>query len=214
VKTPTTYYPFGLKHNGYNQQEQVEGNFKYKYNGKEWQDELGLNVYDYGARNYDPALGRWMNIDPLAEQMRRYSPYTYAFNNPVFFIDPDGMRPEEIIYNPSFGFEADGSLSIGGETSSGGGKANAKILYQHHGNGNHQLTLMEEKIEEKEVQGGKNKMITTIKTITNINLKAQEGKDGAINYKAEIKTTKFEKTDYYRGKYIDRNGKWRCRISK
>ncbi|WP_415711174.1 RHS repeat-associated core domain-containing protein [Flavobacterium branchiophilum] len=69
--------------------------YNYKYNGKEWQDELGLNMYDYGARNYDPAIGRWMNMDPMAEKYYQISPYVYVANNPLLYIDPTGMTIED-----------------------------------------------------------------------------------------------------------------------
>jgi len=65
--------------------------YQYKFQGQELQTEFGLDFYDFGARIYEPTLGRWYNIDPLAEQSRRWNPYNFAYNNPIYFIDPDGM---------------------------------------------------------------------------------------------------------------------------
>ncbi|WP_159102972.1 DUF6443 domain-containing protein, partial [Flavobacterium sp. B17] len=89
VLEENNYYPFGLRHD-INILSASNSSYKYQYNGKELQTETGWN--DYGARMYMSDIGRWGVIDPLAEQMRRYSPYNYAFNNPVMFIDPDGRK--------------------------------------------------------------------------------------------------------------------------
>ncbi|WP_291152102.1 DUF6443 domain-containing protein [Flavobacterium sp. UBA7680] len=90
IKEENNYYPFGLKQEGYNYIK--SGIDKYKYNGKEFQDELQFNVYDYGARNYDPAIARWMSMDTLSEKYIHISPYAYVANNPTIFIDPDGKQ--------------------------------------------------------------------------------------------------------------------------
>ncbi|MDM1046586.1 DUF4329 domain-containing protein, partial [Myroides sp. 1354] len=91
----TNYYPFGLAHQGYNEKNNtIAQNYKYQYNAKELQEELGLNLYDYGARNYDVAIGRWMNVDPLAEKFPGWNPYHYVHNNPVNLVDPTGMSAE------------------------------------------------------------------------------------------------------------------------
>jgi len=84
------FYPFGLKHEGYNAQT---GNpaYNYQYNGKELQKETGWS--DFGARMYMSDIGRWGVIDPLAEASRRFTPYNYAYNNPISFTDPDGRKP-------------------------------------------------------------------------------------------------------------------------
>jgi RHS repeat-associated protein len=84
----TDYYPFGLK---YNNQFNSSTDNQYLYNGKELQNELGLDLYDYGARFYDPQIGRWHSVDPLADKAYDWSPYRYALDNPINIIDPDGM---------------------------------------------------------------------------------------------------------------------------
>jgi len=66
--------------------------YNYKYNGQEWQDEIGLNWYTYRYRNYDPAIGRFMGIDPISEQYYTISNFQFAHNNPVWKIELEGLE--------------------------------------------------------------------------------------------------------------------------
>ncbi|MDC9722874.1 MAG: DUF6443 domain-containing protein [Urechidicola sp.] len=83
------YYPFGLKHKGYNEAI-VSTNIaqKFKYNGKEFEEALGYNMYEMDMRSYDPSIARWTSIDPVTH----HSMSTYAAfdNNPIFWADPSG----------------------------------------------------------------------------------------------------------------------------
>ncbi len=104
------YYPFGLKHKKYGSVDkdlvcvnedcyeigidvvppQARKSYQYKMQNKEWQDELGLNLYDFDARLYDPAIGRTPVQDPLSEMFYSISPYSFLNNSPLRYIDPDG----------------------------------------------------------------------------------------------------------------------------
>ncbi|WP_317173627.1 RHS repeat domain-containing protein [Hymenobacter montanus] len=66
---------------------------QYQFNGKERQVDLGVGWSDYGARFYDNQAPHWTSIDPVAEKMSRWSPYTFSFDNPLRFLDTDGMAP-------------------------------------------------------------------------------------------------------------------------
>lgn len=100
-----SYYPFGMQQKAYSYNLTPSVGFKdrneYLYNGKELQDgefvdsngeRYGLGWMDYGARMYDAQLGRWHVVDPLAEKYLSLSPYNYVANNPMTYIDPDGMQ--------------------------------------------------------------------------------------------------------------------------
>lgn len=86
------YYPFGLKHEGYHGGSTATESYKFKFGGKELQEN---GMYDFGARIYMPDIGRWGAVDPLAEKYPSLSPYVYVANNPINAIDPDGR---DIIY--------------------------------------------------------------------------------------------------------------------
>ena len=88
----TNYYPYGSPF--CDSLSSLNASLQpYKYNGKEFDKMHGLNTYDYGARQYSPALPSWDRIDPLAEEYYSVSPYAYGGNNPVNRVDFYGMFP-------------------------------------------------------------------------------------------------------------------------
>ncbi|TAF63627.1 MAG: hypothetical protein EAZ55_13645 [Cytophagales bacterium] len=82
------YYPFGMNTVGI--EKKGEPNHQYQYNSKEKQEDFDLGWLDYGWRNYDATIGRFLRIDRFAEKYYDLTPYQYCANNPVLFIDVNG----------------------------------------------------------------------------------------------------------------------------
>ena len=105
------YYPFGAQFCHSSTASEVQSR---KYNGKELDKMHGLDTYDYGARQYNPILGRWDRMDPLCEKYYDVSPYAYCGGNPMNRIDPDG-REIWIYYNDENGQQQSFQYSVGME---------------------------------------------------------------------------------------------------
>jgi RHS repeat-associated protein len=92
------YYPFGLELKG-EWNSATSPRMDYLYNGKEFNEELELNWLDYGFRWYDPAVGRFPSVDPLADRFAHVSPFNYAENEPIAHIDLWGLQQVLVVRN-------------------------------------------------------------------------------------------------------------------
>ncbi|AMC09918.1 hypothetical protein Lupro_00995 [Lutibacter profundi] len=86
------YYPFGLKHKGYNNVVNGTENMYKTFQGQEINEELGLNWLSFKWRNHDPAIGRFMSVDPLAEQYSYQFPYNFAENRVIDGFELEGLE--------------------------------------------------------------------------------------------------------------------------
>ncbi|WP_167571769.1 DUF6443 domain-containing protein [Aquimarina algiphila] len=139
------YYPFGLKHKGYNEIVSPRTNStaqKFKYNGIELEESLGVNLYEMDVRQYDPAIARWVAIDPVTHHSM--STYTAFDNNPIYWTDPSGANAENLvdeIINKSSGYNSsvwksnnDGTFRASNGRTAGTKTENTDIVIMHRTN--------------------------------------------------------------------------------
>ena len=130
------YYPFGMQVESLCYTTGADLPNNRLYNGKELQTDYNLQWYDYGARYYDPQIARWTTPDPLSEANRKWSPYRFAYDNPMRFLDPDGML-EGDYYNKNGSYLGtdnidDKKVYVADSKNADGSFSNAKALSVTH----------------------------------------------------------------------------------
>lgn len=143
------YYPYGLQMAGIGSRALGRLRNKFTFNGNEEQkaefgDGSGLETMDFNARMYDPQLGRFWQQDPLTEHMKRWSPYSFGFANPIRFADANGMKPSD-----STGHDDDpGRLEVDPKVESWGADADGHLVGELDG-----VTVVGNRIKPKSSKG-------------------------------------------------------------
>ncbi|MCF8360927.1 MAG: DUF6443 domain-containing protein [Prolixibacteraceae bacterium] len=168
VQQETHYYPYGMRISQLS--NSANSTNDWLFSGKQLESNFGLGWYSFGGRNnYDPALIIWRSIDPMAEVSRRWSPYTYCYNNPLRYIDPDGMLIDDY-------FNMEGQYLGTDEATTD----YVKIINQNDWDEN--KTITNEGVETIDHTTGKN--LST--NITETTLKGNAVENIAVHYDSQI----------------------------
>jgi RHS repeat-associated protein len=175
VRQSDDYYPFGMTFGM--AMNQTAGANKYLYNGKELQNELGLDWYDYGWRQYDPQIGRFTTIDPWAERYSNQSPYLYAYNNPIRYTD-------------FLGLGADDEVDKYREKHAGKTYRNSNTSYKYTYNGENSHTVTETKRNQVTTYSEDGSTYTITNTETTTSQTFNFNSDGTMEATSTIQSVK------------------------
>jgi RHS repeat-associated protein len=176
-----------------NYQQTTTSSYRYGFNGKEKANEITNDDYDYDARIYDGRLGRWLSVDPAFSKSPSFSPYSYCFNNPIIYTDPDGEYPLIVISDQVSGYTFAHVYGVGGKTTTVIVKTYKMIVYDVNAKGkrkqlaefyvtrdgwynNGETTT----VKKEAVAGGKTKTTTTTEDLL-VNRTSEPKKDVTLS---------------------------------
>nr|WP_291149109.1 RHS repeat-associated core domain-containing protein [Flavobacterium sp. UBA7680] len=204
IKEESNFYPFGLKQEGYNNAKTGVEN-KYKYQGQELQDELGLNWYSFKYRNYDPMIARFMCVDPLASKYPYNGVYNFSENRVIDGVELEGLEVQLIVDKGNYvkGDVGHTFVSVGSGKNMtvytygrwAGTDANSSGVHTPLNNGNGVMVKLTGKDALAEVQKYVEKFGAEVYQINNAN----EKKVGATLENEYNKSDKTPETGKYKG---------------